>query len=151
MVCKLRRYLDSVVAAPLRITVLHVCVAFVACAVASVVQVWTWLFYSKRKSQHVTVSTAQSDNNVVWGQCLTNAKLKTCLGFQRTHKFWDKSGVCQIKADWRCTRGGPTAALEMVRLSRRCTLMGVNKLCSTICYILHNLTGSDLLWHLNKI
>lgn len=35
---KLRRYLDSVIA-PLRITVLHVCIAFVACAGASVVYI----------------------------------------------------------------------------------------------------------------
>lgn len=62
---KLRRYLDGIIA-PLRITVLHVCVTFVACAGASVVHIWAchskkqllWFLNSGAFHQRVYIITS---------------------------------------------------------------------------------------------
>lgn len=51
---KLRRDLDGIIA-PLRITVLHVCVTFVACAGASVVHIWAC--HSKKQDSFYDFST----------------------------------------------------------------------------------------------
>lgn len=54
MRCKLRRNLNSVIA-PLRITVLHVRITSVACAVTSVVYIWTCHFNRHRTGQKLNL------------------------------------------------------------------------------------------------